>query len=398
MPTHIVYYAVPVPLGVAAVPAAAIPIAPAALPAPPWVATPWGVVPPVPLNTAQMALALKKDIDPGGLIPFFNLGGLALLFASMYPSAPIGGQDMLIASPNFAAVPGNWLSVLSQLAAAATSLAVAEYIENYPYCLSMQFCKLGAVGPGPGPVPAWPAAYWASIPQAWRVAPVAPGLMPDYVIARQVGPAGQFEFSTMEAKGRGAAVDQATYPRYAAMKAQAQNANIVSNPDVAGGVPPPQLTRKILSLVAIRPKMIGDKTRALRCRWTNHRDPQALRTVSDAEGLRFVAASYAVMLQNSGFFRLADAIAACIRLNVAEIHAAPPSNPTGWAPSDFRLTTRGKQFLAAHAEDLVLGDCLLPMGTFDVIRRICSSLVYGDDAARRAVSELLWRCAAPGEP
>ena len=142
----------------------------------------------------------------------------------------------------------------------------------------MQFCKVDAAAPGVGPAPAaWPLAYWLAIPQTWRVQPTGAGMMPDYVIARQNG-AGAFEFSTLESKGRDVPVDQNAYPEYAIMKTQSQNARIVVNPNLgaaaaAAAGPPPVLTRRILSLVAIRPKTVQRETRALRCRWTNHRNP-----------------------------------------------------------------------------------------------------------------------------
>lgn len=301
---NIVYY--PVPVG-AAVPSALAGGVPWAAVINPWANT-------VALTTPDMAIALRKDIDPGGVIPFFLTAGLQQVFDVMYPTLAIAGNDMLVANPNFAGVPGNWLSVFSQLIAAATSLAVADKVEGYPFCLSMQFCKIDAAAPGVGPAPAaWPLAYWLAIPQTWRVMPITVGMMPDYVIARQNG-AGVFEFSTLEVKGRDAPVDQNAYPAYATMKAQSQNAVIVVNPNLGAAAaaavgPPPVLTRRILSLVAIRPKTRRPETRALRCRWTNHRNPGADGTVSDADGLRFVVASYAVTLHNIGFTRLAEGIA-----------------------------------------------------------------------------------------
>ncbi len=138
---NIVYHPMAIGAAVPAVPAGAIP----------WVAMPFQATPKVAMTTADMALALRKDIDPGGVIPFFLTGGLQQVFEAMYPTEAIDDLDMLVANPFFSGVPGNWLSVFSQMVAAATSLAVAEKVEGYPFCLSMQFCKVNAAAPGVGP-------------------------------------------------------------------------------------------------------------------------------------------------------------------------------------------------------------------------------------------------------
>lgn len=346
------------------------------------------------MTTADMALALRKDIDPGGVIPFLLTAGLEQVFDVMYPTQAIAGVDRLVATPAFAGVPGNWLSVFSQLVAAATSLAVAEKVEGYPYCLSMQFCKVNVPVLGVGPASAaWPLAYWLAIPQKWRVMRTGAGLMPDYVIAKQNG-AGVFEFSTLEAKGRDLPVDSNSYPGYASMKAQSQNAVIVVNPNLSAAAaaavgPPPVLTRRILSLVAIRPKAVRSKTRALSCRWTNHRDPGADGTVSDADGLRFVVASYAVMLHNVGFARLAEGIATFFDPE-HEGDAAP--GDAAWDPKDYGLVNRGFDLYALHQGELSVGDCLLPRQLFRLIGLICDSLIRktGQQARQRRVAIALW--------
>ena len=201
--------------------------------------------------------------------------------------------------------------------------------------------------------------------------------MPDYVIAKQNG-AGAFEFCTLESKGRDVPVDQNAYPEYATMKAQSQNARIVVNPNLgaaaaAAAGPPPVLTRRILSLVAIRPKTVQPETRALRCRWTNHRNPGADGTVSDGDGLRFVVASYAVMLHNIGFARLAEGIVTSLDLK-HEGNAAP-GDAASWDPKDFGLVNRGRDLYALHQGELSVGDCLLPHRVFRLIGLICDSLV-----------------------
>ena len=362
----------------------------------PWATVPFPATPKVALTTSDMALALRKDIDPGGVIPFFLTAGLQQVFDVMYSTLAIAGLDMLVATPAFAGVPGNWLNVFSQMVAAATSLAVAEKVEGYPFCLSMQFCKVDAAAPGVGPAPAaWPLAYRLAIPQTWRVMPRGAGLMPDYVIAKQNG-AGVFEFSALEAKGRDVPVDQNAYPGFATMKAQSQNAVIVVNPNLgaaaaAAAGPPPVLTRRILSLVAIRPKTVGPETRALRCRWTNHRNPGADGTVSDADGLRFVVASYAVMLHNIGFARLAEGIATFFDLE-HEGNAAP-GDAAAWDPKDFGLVNRGFDLYALHQGELSVGDCLLPRRVFRLTGLICDSLVRetGQRTRQRRVAIALWR-------
>lgn len=364
---NIVYHPMPVGAAVPALPGVA-----------PWVPMPFWATPKVAMTTDEMALALRKDIDPGGVIPFFFTAGLQQVFEAMYPTEAMGPDQMLVANPHFSGVPGNWLSVFSQMIAAATSLAIAEKFESYPFCLSMQFCKVDAAAPGVGPAPGvWPLAYWLAIPQTWRVEPTGAGMMPDYVIARQNG-AGVFEFSTLESKGRDVAVDQNAYPEYVTMKEQSQNARIVVNPNLgaaaaAAAGPPPVLTRRILSLVAIRPKTVQPQTRALRCRWTNHRNPAADGTVSDADGLRFVVASYAVMLHNVGFASLAEGIA--MALGMDDEGYVAPGDATSWIPKDFGLVDRGFDLYALHQGELRVGDCLLPHEVFKLIGLICDSLV-----------------------
>ncbi|WP_198088634.1 hypothetical protein [Variovorax sp. E3] len=58
---NIVYYPMAVGAAVAAAPASGVP----------WAAVPFPVTPKCAMTTPDMALALRKDIDPGGVIPFF---------------------------------------------------------------------------------------------------------------------------------------------------------------------------------------------------------------------------------------------------------------------------------------------------------------------------------------
>ena len=224
-------------------------------------AVPWAKVtnstaaPIHPMDAAKLVLALAKDIDPCGALPLLTTGGLMQIFNSMYRSSSVGTNELLVADPKFASIPGNWIKIFSELVAAATSLAIAEHAEGYPFCLSMQFCKEGVEVPpplAPG-VPSWPPAYMAALKNDWHVkASGASSLMPDYVIAGQ-DDNGYFHFATLESKGRSASVETNYYPNFAAMKAQAQNADIVAKP--SSSTAPPSFERKILSLVAIRPKL-----------------------------------------------------------------------------------------------------------------------------------------------
>ena len=253
----------------------------------------------VPMTPAKLALAVLKDIDPAGKIPLLRSGGLWSIFSSMYQWRLVGTSRVLVAQPNFASIPGNWLRMFSELVGAATSLAVAEQQELYPYCLSMQFCKKGAGPPHGLGTSAWPLAYTAAVQTSWFVEKLpsiggqpSAAEMPDYVIARQVK-GGQFEFATLESKARNLPIDSGTYTNYKKFKRQAQNAVIVGNP---GAPSPPILTRKILSLVAVRPQLKRTESRALRCRWANSRVDDDVETprASDRAGLRFALASISI--------------------------------------------------------------------------------------------------------
>lgn len=356
----------------------------ATLDAVPWTKVTHSAGPTQPMDAGRLALALAKDIDPCGAIPLLTTGGLQQIFDSMYRSSTVGTSSLLVADVNFAGVPGNWIKLFSELVAAATSLAIAEHVEGYPYCLSMQFCKEGAAAPPAlaSGSPSWPAAYMAALTNEWHVKPssAAPRskLMPDYLIARQ-DELGYFHFATLESKGRSASVEASHYPNFAAMKAQAQNARIVAKP--RSTQIPPTLERKILSLVAIRPKLKKPASRALRCRWANHRPTdQPSHPVPDSVGLRFAACSYAVQLHNTGFREVAHILAGCLIDRTVDPEAIRHAEK-------LELSRRAQGFFGVGNRQPTRGEVLISEALLDQLADICKALRTDDPRVHRRVAE-----------
>jgi len=371
---NVVYYPVPTPPPNTTAPGAV-----------PWTKVTHPAVPTQPMDAGRLALALAKDIDPCGAIPLLTTGGVQQIFDSMYRSSTVGTSKLLVADAKFAGVPGNWIKLFSELVAAATSLAIAEHVEGYQYCLSMQFCKEGAAVPPAlaSGSPSWPAAYVAALTNEWHVktssAASQSKLMPDYLIARQ-DKFGYFHFATLESKGRSASVEASHYPNFAAMKAQAQNAEIVAKS--WSTKVPPTLERRILSLVAIRPKLKKPASRALRCRWANHRPvDQPSDPVPDSVGLRFAACSYAVQLHNTGFREVAHILADCLLGD----RTVDPEAIT--RAGELGLSRRARGFFGIGDRQPTRGEVLISEGLLDQLADICKALRTDDPSVHRQVAE-----------
>lgn len=342
-------------------------------------------------------MAVLKDIDPVGMPPLLNAGALAAIFSSMYPSAFVETSSMLVAHERFASVPGNWLRTFSELVGAATSLAVADHVEGYPYCLSMQFCKDGAAPPQIGGTVAWPLAYTQAIQTSWHVdkLPAAAGApaiadMPDYVIARQIN-GGAFEFATLESKARNEPVDTGTYGQFEKFKLQAENASIVAKP---GAPPAPVLARKVLSLVAVRPQMKKLRTRVLRCRWANHRVAEGdSAPVSDRDGLRFVVASTAVHLHNAGFRELADALARCLQVgHRPDLQERDQVAEELWRrdPLQFGMHEFTAGWVTTAVGNPRVGDVVMPLEQLALLRMLGAVVAKPDPLRERSAAHALW--------
>lgn len=394
-----VYYPIPPPIvGLGAV--AGLPF----LPAPMGGAWPKNALPSLymrPMTAAKLAVAVLKDIDPVGGLPLLNPGGLLNIFSSMYPPGPVSTLGILTAHPQFGTIPGNWIRIFSELVGAATSLAIAEQEENYPYCLSMQFCKEGAEPPHIGGTSAWPLVYTAAIQSDWHVTKIPPAAgvsavaeMPDYVIAKQLA-GGFFQFATLESKARNIPVDTGTYSSYAKFKQQANNAVIAAKP---GAPPPPVLSRKILSLIAVRPHLKRPDSRVLRCRWTNHRLGEGLEetSVSDRDGLRFVVSSTAVQLHNAGFRQFADALASCLlaagsRNNQDEDGERASNFVLHVSAAELGMREYSRGWLGINAGLPRVGDIVLSGYAFRMLTKLAAGIAVRDATREREHARLLWR-------
>lgn len=128
--------------------------------------------------------------------------------------------------------------------------------------------------------------------------------MPDYVLARHNGV--NWEFSTLESKGRDNPVHTANYAEYPKFKVQSMNAQLVPAAGFVGA--PPLFTAHFLGVTALRSHLVSSASRAVRTRWFNHRAPNIDAPVPDRWGIEFAAAHYSALLYRLGLEDLGNAL------------------------------------------------------------------------------------------
>lgn len=309
---------------------------------------------PVPITILDLVLHTRLNASETYDIPV-SLDWLEGFFESFTEQDAVAN---LCARP-YGALHQDFTSTFSKLLGVGLSLAIATKQENFTFFLPLRCC-VGTQSRMYGGRHKWPLYIAHTIPHAWCFEKLSlpeyeEVLMPDLVLV-DWDPADNPRFSVLEAKGKDKPIDTDAYFEYPKWKHQAENARLVAVRSLGAPATPPLVFRKILSVVAVRPKLKFQDGRKIQCRWFNERNDENVR-IPNAWALEAIAIHYSYCVRKLGFYELSDAIdAALLRLEV-------PANLAAMAPSHPKL--RGMRF-----PPRIPHDELVPFMTLETLKLI----------------------------